>query len=347
MDALAISGSIFGMIFGLATVGILIARIAIAPKSAVTWLGVGVLAVSAIAIGVGAATQWGGCAKPEGNTLSCANGPTNIPEWRPECRGEPASIRVEAICRGRTPQFAYCERISASTIAQPVNTWTSLAFFVAAALIFFLVPEGNRRRGVPPWNPMASANFFPCAYGSTIALVGFGTVALHASFRDWGGFLDSFFIHAWLLFSLIYRIGRWANLIRNPNHIATVAFFLVVWLGCLVGVAVLGVALPESRMWLTISLGGLWLVLELIYYFSTASPRGQKGFWIFMAIFAFGVAILMKLLSDMLRLICNPDFVIQPHGLWHIFSAMAALFAYIHFREEPRILRPRQRHILE
>jgi hypothetical protein len=213
---------------------------------------------------------------------------------------------------GGLPNVKWCEETLCSWVAEPANTWSNLAFLVAAAWLWQLTrkdPERTQRF----W---AQATFW----------VGTASLVYHASvtfvtqvFDFWGMY---FFFGLVLLLNFV-RLGK----------LPSAKLFPVLWLsiGALtlltVGVAKLG--LPVQ------GIIGL-LLLGILVTEALASRRAQGTVAHRYLFGALGVIFVAALFSaaDGARVFCTPaNHVIQGHAIWHVLNGVGIVLAHFHYRQ--------------
>lgn len=219
----------------------------------------------------------------------------------------------------------YCERLRTGWVKQPANTWSDLAFVVAGLSLLAVV--GYENRGSGGVNPLVSGSWIASLYGWVIIVMGPGSMYFHASFVDWGGFLDSTSMFLLLSFVIGYDL-----------HQATRGA-LWAWLSWIIAAGVLALALllvgalPEAGTGIFIGFAVSTGVFDLIIRLAAGL---QRNWWWYGSFFGvFGLAMLIWMLSHTGGPWCAPDSVLwQGHAWWHILSAAAMLFLFMYFRSE-------------
>lgn len=212
-----------------------------------------------------------------------------------------------------------CEHIGEGLLAQPVNTLSSFAYVAVGAVLL--------RRA------LAARSTVLVVYAVTVVAVGIGSVAFHGPMPSWGRFAHDFSIAAVLAFAIGYDIA----LVRG----AGVQLALTVF-GVLLGVCGVVLAIwPDSSN----ALDSVLVVGAVIAEVSVArSPkrlaaaRGrvpEPGVWILGgAVLAVGAVLNALGRTD--APLCEPDSLVQLHGVWHVLTA-AVLWMY-----GARVLEPRE-----
>lgn len=210
----------------------------------------------------------------------------------------------------------YCELIRPGAIAQPANTGSALAFTAVGVWIAW---RALGRGG--PRNPMHRTRLFPALYALLVALVGPGTMALHATVTRWGGQADSISMYLLGLFFVLYALHRLGRLSEGA--------FLPAW-------ALAAALLAASKLLRLVPTEPLFgaLLLSGLYLERRAFPRGPAPrLWAAAGLGA--AAFLIWCLSHGPGPLCVPDSLLQGHAVWHVLTALAAGAMYLHYESEP------------
>ncbi len=219
----------------------------------------------------------------------------------------------------------FCEAFREGLVRQPANTWSNLGF-VAVGLS--IAAHVDRRPALAPrrTNPMTTTRFYPTSYALVIALLGPGSMALHASMTRWGGQVDVLSMYLFASFVLAYGVLRWRRLSR--------AGFLGVF-------ATLTLLLGASKLWNPVSsdlIFGLLLAsigaVEMAVSRARPELRIERG-WLLGALVVFLAAFAVWLPSRTTNgLLCMPDSLLQGHALWHLKCALATAAIFLYYRSE-------------
>ncbi|MDP8981533.1 MAG: ceramidase [Acidobacteriota bacterium] len=125
------------------------------------------------------------------------------------------------------PDACFCEAVRTGLIAQPANTWSSLAFVFVGAWILARSPMK--------------------VYGAATIAIGLGSAFYHASLTFVGQVADIFGMYLLVTFMLVFRVGRWFG----PLYIALNLALLAAQ-----------VAFPQSRRYLFAAVIAGVLILE-------------------------------------------------------------------------------------
>jgi hypothetical protein len=216
----------------------------------------------------------------------------------------------------------FCEVDHWCFFAQPSNTLSNLAFVVAGAALAW-------RAGLPQGRLALAALTVP--FTVIVALLGPGSMAMHATESALGGHLDVLSMHLLASFAAAYAMARllgWgtgrtvaaflvllavgsaASLFGGPvpvvQHAGNLAFTLYL-LVAVVGEAVLLRRPGAPRPW-----WGLGSVAALLVAFAVWIPSQTGGPW------------------------CIPESWLQGHALWHVLGALAAYLLGRHYTAPAR-----------
>ena len=164
---------------------------------------------------------------------------------------------------------------------------------------------------------------FPRLYGFALAVVGLGSFFFHASETFAGQWFDVFGMYLVSIFFIAYNLYR----IGRLDHRSFLLFYFGV---C----ALLGVAiyyLPDSRRYLF----GVSIVVALVQsiWIQLRAKSWIQKKYLYGTVGSYGFAQTVWYL-DKSKIWCNPYAWINGHGLWHIFTGLAAVLIYFYFRSE-------------
>ena len=151
------------------------------------------------------------------------------------------------------PDACFCEAVRTGFIAQPANTWSSLAFVFVGAWILARSPMKR--------------------YGAATIAIGLGSAFYHASLTFVGQVADIFGMYLLVTFMLVFRAGRWFG----PLYIALNLALLAAQ-----------VAFPQSRRYLFAAVIAAVLIVETRarvnerkwLYWALAAMSGGFVLWI-------------------------------------------------------------------
>jgi hypothetical protein len=191
-----------------------------------------------------------------------------------------------------------CELVGGGAIAQPTNTWTSLAYVVAGVLVIV------RSRA---WRLERSALVF----GGLVITVGIGSVAFHALANSFGQWLHDTTIVGALAFIAGHEVGRVFR--RSAETIATAAAAVaLVVVGALLGVV------PDAT---NITVALLVVVASVAYATVRARGAGRPTRHDVAFVVIGALAAASFLLGRTGSPACAAGSRFQFHGLWHVATA--------------------------
>jgi hypothetical protein len=213
----------------------------------------------------------------------------------------------------------WCEAArTGSWILEPVNTWTNL-FFVFAGIAFM----SKAQKLTSNTNKLSSLIIFPRLYGFALIFVGLGSFFYHASQTFVGQWFDVFGMYLVSMFYISY------NFFRNGQFDKKM-FLTFYFLSCLLlGITIL--YFPETRRWLfgfSIAftfVQSLWIQKCLKTSINRNLLIGAVSFYM--------VAQTVWVL-DKSKIWCEPYGWINGHGIWHVFTGIAAVLTYFYFQSE-------------
>ncbi len=198
-----------------------------------------------------------------------------------------------------------CEAIGDGLLAQPVNALTSLAYVAVAVWVVVW------SRRLDP-----SERRYAAAYAAVLAAIGLGSVAFHGPMPSWAKFVHDLPIA--LLFVVVLAQALAA---AGPGRRGVVAL----------GIAGTVVALTAGFWFLpgvTIGLSGVVAVAalgaETRRWVARRTPPPPETLRAFAgAVGLFLVAAGLNALGRTGGPLCDPETLLQLHGLWHVLGAVA------------------------
>jgi len=217
----------------------------------------------------------------------------------------------------------FCEAARTGLVRQPANTLSNLGF-VAVGLAVAAASGRRRARGGARGNALAASPLVSTLAALAIALLGPGSMFLHASLTGWGGRVDVLSMYLWASFTLAYAAlrafafstarfaGVFAALLaltfwsKLASEVSSDAIFGLLLAGFLLGEGAVWRLRPELR---------------------------QERRWLALALLCFGAGFALWLPSRRSDgALCDPGSWLQGHAAWHLLSAAAAgaIWCYWH-----------------
>jgi hypothetical protein len=218
---------------------------------------------------------------------------------------------VELRSWGGLPNLKWCEETLCSWIAEPANTWSNLAYVVAAVALYAVARRESSR----------TLRFFaPAALA-----VGLCSFAYHASVAFTTQVLDFFGMYFYFLLLLALNFVRLGWLPAATLFRALVPGIF--------GFTLLTVGIAHTGLPVQGIIGVLVAATLLTEYLASrarAVPT-HRFFWTTLAFIAVAFACSA---ADASRLWCDPsNHLIQGHALWHALGAAALFASYFHYRQ--------------
>lgn len=226
----------------------------------------------------------------------------------------------------------FCERLELDKpIRQPVNTFSSI-FYLMAAIIIFKKPWQEKKNSRSfSFNTIYFVPEF--IFGVVLLYVFCASSFYHASLIKPALKLDYSAVYFFSLFPVLYFSSKW-SLTKNSKR------------------------LRISNKALTIASYSIYVIIALLLSFYT--PKGNEHIVIFINILIFfsftvttvlakplkdnlnylGLSIVCIMVSlvwfelDKYRVLCNPDSYFQPHSFWNLFIALSGFYFYVYIRSE-------------
>ena len=210
-----------------------------------------------------------------------------------------------------------CEELGTGLLAQPFNTWTSLAYVVAGVWIIL------RRRA---WRLDPSATFF----GLLVVANGLGSVAFHAAADATGRWLHD----VSLLGALAFVAGWHVASLRRDGPAGAGAAAVGTAIVTIVVMGILLVPFPDLT-------NPFAVVLVATAALSFVVRRVRTRTRLAWSDLPFVVVVVLALAAFVLgrtgSFACDEDAVLQFHGLWHVATAgLAVMWAHAALSTRPR-----------
>ena len=266
----------------------------------------------------------------------------------------------------------WCERVSGGLFREPLNTLSNLGFMVSGLYMFWIIcndkqDSTNPFIGITPISLLYASVVIFLGPGSMLM---HGT---NTNWGGWADNLSMimFIILPWLY--NIYSMSNWTSKQLISIYISIVVIYSI-WrwftdwgLGInfnLFGVSIGLWAISETlyRFWtpsfrfLSGFVGFIVLLLfgtmpnEVFNNFSeywwvilfwlpgllaTKKPLNTRTYkWYFLGMIAYFSAFAIWLTGVPDNDLCEPDSFFQAHSIWHLLSALATYFFFLHFRDE-------------
>jgi len=206
------------------------------------------------------------------------------------------------------PNVNWCEEKICSIILTPFNTWTNLAYVLVGLWIW------KKTRN--------STNSVHRLFSSAAILVGVTSFVYHMSLNAFTQVFDFFGMYLFcvlMLMSNLSRMNRWPT---DQNGKKGLQYF---WFSVL---ALTAITYLSVLIHFPVQLYVLGLIIAIVYTELIQKVKSRRYFWLSLAAMIFG-AIISAL--DVTHILCWPEnHWFQGHGIWHIVTAVALYFAFLH-----------------
>jgi len=266
----------------------------------------------------------------------------------------------------------WCERVSGGLFREPLNTLSNLGFMVAGLYMFWVICN-DKQDSINPFigiTPISVLYASVVVYLGPGSMLMHGT---NTEWGGWADNLSMimFIILPWLY--NIYSMSSWTSKQLLSIYISIVIIYSI-WrwftdwgLGInfnLFGVSIGLWAISETlyRFWspsfrffsgfvgfIVLLLFGTmpnevfnnfseywWVILFwLPGLLASKQPVNTRTYkWYFLGMIAYFSAFAIWLTGVPDHNLCKPDSIIQAHSIWHLLSALATYFFFLHFRDE-------------
>lgn len=211
------------------------------------------------------------------------------------------------------PDSCFCEAVRDGAIRQPSNTWSSLTFCLAA---FAMVPALRAQR-TGRLSSLEAWLFVIATF-----LVGATSAFYHASLSFLGQSLDVQSMYLLVVLALAVNVDD-----LRPGK---PRLFLVSYVGLNAVLGVLLVLVPEFRRFGFAGVIASVLLSELVLRRRTL--RDWSSSLLIRAAAIQGVAFIIWNL-DRAHIVCDPQFPLQGHAVWHALGAVASFQLWRYFTQ--------------
>ena len=266
----------------------------------------------------------------------------------------------------------WCERVSGGLFREPLNTLSNLGFMVVGLYMFWVICN-DRQGSANPFIGISSISLLYASvviYLGPGSMLMHGT---NTEWGGWADNLSMimFIILPWLY--NIYSMSNWTSK-QLLSIYASIVIIYSIWrwftdwgLGInfnLFGISIGLWAISETlyRFWspsfryisgfvgfIVLMIFGTmpnevfnnfseywWVILFwLPGLLATNKPLNTRTYkWYFLGMIAYFSAFAIWLTGVPDNELCEPDSIIQAHSIWHLLSALATYFFFLHFRDE-------------
>jgi len=226
----------------------------------------------------------------------------------------------------------FCEKtIMDHFVRQPMNTFSNFIYWLTAVVILNRGWKDRTKRN--RYNIISANPFYSFTLGGIMLYIFCSSVFFHSSLIHFAGELDFSAVYCLSLFPFMYfthrlwllRLGipsnqRHAKSTRTLIVVFTLAYFLLTF------------GTPGfDRNYIVLA------IIVMVVGFAIAVERYDPGKTNHYYLVTCMLSILFAAMwfgFDLHKVFCDPDSLIQPHSLWHLFSGIAAFYFYMYIRSE-------------
>ncbi|HWB62755.1 MAG TPA: ceramidase domain-containing protein [Chitinophagales bacterium] len=222
----------------------------------------------------------------------------------------------------------FCEAYRPGLIKQPANTWSNLGFVFAGLLMAWQLSNGRFDRNK---NNLTTGIFYGSFFSCLAVLLGPGSMAMHASGTNSGGFFDMLSMYLVASFTVSYSAQRYFS--WKPVHFTFM--FLLVLVTCLwanfqhyhIVFNFFGNAAFAFFITLTVVIEALNTYVRQMHH---------RAAWGFGALAAILAALGIWNLSKTGDCLCDPQSLLQGHAAWHLLDALSVYCLFRFYVSEHR-----------
>ena len=171
----------------------------------------------------------------------------------------------------------WCERVSGGIFREPINTLTNLGFmFVGLYILFKLTNETS-------FNEFSGLNKITILYGVTVVYLGPGSMMMHGTNTEWGGWADNLSMVMYITIPWLYNCYKMSN--WSVNTLMRIYFSIILVYAIMRGLFGDGMGIGLNLFGVSI---GLWVISEFLYKFWSPHMRFISGFVGFLVLMLFG-----------------------------------------------------------
>ena len=172
----------------------------------------------------------------------------------------------------------WCERVSNGAFREPVNTLSNLGFIVAGLYILYKLTNEIS------FNEFSGLNKITILYGVAVVYLGPGSMMMHGTNTEWGGWADNLSMVMYIILPWLYNCYKMSS--WNVNTLLKVYFSIVIFYAVMRGLFGNGMGIGLDLFGVSI---GLWVISEFLYKFWSSRMRFFSGFVGFLVLMLFGI----------------------------------------------------------
>tara|TARA_B100000902_G_C27263025_1_gene891908 strand:+ start:725 stop:1672 length:948 start_codon:yes stop_codon:yes gene_type:complete len=172
----------------------------------------------------------------------------------------------------------WCERVSNGAFREPVNTLSNLGFMVAGLYILYKLTNEIS------FNEFSGLNKITILYGVAVVYLGPGSMMMHGTNTEWGGWADNLSMVMYIILPWLYNCYKMSS--WSVNTLLKVYFSIVIFYAVMRGLFGNGMGIGLDLFGVSI---GLWVISEFLYKFWSPRMRFFSGFVGFLVLMLFGI----------------------------------------------------------
>ena len=171
----------------------------------------------------------------------------------------------------------WCERVSGGIFREPINTLSNLGFMgVGLYILYRLTNEAS-------FNEFSGLNKITILYGVTVVYLGPGSMMMHGTNTEWGGWADNLSMVMYISIPWLYNCYKMSN--WSVNTLLKVYFSIILIYAIMRGMFGDGMGIGLNLFGVSI---GLWVISEFLYKYWSPHMRFISGFVGFLVLMLFG-----------------------------------------------------------
>jgi hypothetical protein len=222
----------------------------------------------------------------------------------------------------------FCEASRPGLIKQPYNTWSNTSFIIAGLSIGWLLMTGRFAHNN---NAITRSPVYGTVYASIVVFLGPGSMAMHASTGELGGFFDMLSMYLIASFTVAYAAERFWSL--RPLHFAIVFSILLAFCIWADGQSyhIIFDFFGDTVFLLLIT---ITVIIELLNSFVRKVKHSKV--WVLGSFASLIAAFLIWNVTMTGTSLCDPYSPLQGHAIWHILDAVSTFFLFRYYVSEHR-----------
>lgn len=229
-------------------------------------------------------------------------------------------------------ESSFCEKIDLKKVVrQPINTFSNIVYLIFGLAIIRRGWKDQSKRN--RYNIISANPFYSITYGFILLYTFAASTFFHSSLLIFANRLDFSAVYSLSLFPLMYFTHRvWLmrlGLPSNTRHYKSMWTLIVLFTALYIALTFF---IPDGT--------GKYVVLGIIACMITfgvlverADPGKTNRRYLTWCIASLLFAV-MWFAFDVYKILCEPESIIQPHSLWHLFAGIAAFYFYMYIRSE-------------